>query len=242
MKKHWKYQTDYEKIIFNSFFTKCFSYSAGENACGSLEKCDDFSTDVHDLYSLQRGLGLYMNYCSSCHSLKLLRWNRMQRDLVIPENIITEDLIRTADTKIADHMTFGIPDKSPIGAPDLTLRTRVRGDDWIYTYLRTFYQDSSQTSGSNNLVYVGTAMPNVLAGLQGNQALDKDGNIVKVSEGSMTKEEFDNSMRDLVNFLAYASEPARITREKNGIFVILFFVVFTAVMNLLYREYAKELK
>lgn len=166
----------------------------------------------------------------------------MQRDLVIPENIITEDLIRTADTKIADHMTFGIPDKSPIGAPDLTLRTRVRGDDWIYTYLRTFYEDSSQTSGSNNLVYVGTAMPNVLAGLQGNQALDMDGNIIKVSEGSMTKEEFDSSMRDLVNFLAYASEPARITREKNGIFVILFFIVFTAVMNLLYREYAKELK
>ena len=219
-----------------------YSYSAGENACGSLEECDDFSTDVHDLYSLQRGLGLYMNYCSSCHSLKLLRWNRMQRDLVIPENIITEDLIRTADTKIADHMTFGIPDKSPIGAPDLTLRTRVRGDDWIYTYLRTFYEDSSQTSGSNNLVYVGTAMPNVLAGLQGNQALDMDGNIIKVSEGSMTKEEVDSSMRDLVNFLAYASEPARITREKNGIFVILFFIVFTAVMNLLYREYAKELK
>ena len=49
-------------------------------------------------------------------------------------------------------------------------------------------------------------------------------------------------IKDLVNFLAYAAEPARITREKNGIFVILFFIVFTAVMNLLYREYAKELK
>ena len=231
-----------KKLILIIFLLSSYSYSAGENACGRLEECDDFSTDVHDLYSLQRGLGLYMNYCSACHSLKLLRWNRMQRDLVIPENIITEDLIRTADTKIADHMTFGIPDKSPIGAPDLTLRTRVRGDDWIYTYLRTFYEDPSQTSGSNNLVYVGTAMPNVLAGLQGNQALDMDGNIIKVSEGSMTKEEFDSSMRDLVNFLAYASEPARITREKNGIFVILFFIVFTAVMNLLYREYAKELK
>ena len=231
-----------KKLILIIFLLCSYSYSAGENACGSLEECDDFSTDVHDLYSLQRGLGLYMNYCSSCHSLKLLRWNRMQRDLVIPENIITEDLIKTPDTKIADHMTFGMPDKSPIGAPDLTLRTRVRGDDWIYTYLRTFYEDPSQTSGSNNLVYVGTAMPNVLAGLQGNQALDMDGNIIKVSEGSMTKEEFDSSMRDLVNFLAYASEPARITREKNGIFVILFFIVFTAVMNLLYREYAKELK
>ena len=231
-----------KKLFLILFLLSSYNYSAGENACGSLEECDDFSSDVHDLYSLQRGLGLYMNYCSSCHSLKLLRWNRLQKDLVIPENIITEDLIRTPDTKIADHMTFGIPEKSPIGAPDLTLRTRVRGDDWIYTYLRTFYEDSSQTSGSNNLVYVGTSMPNVLAGLQGNQALDIDGNIVKVSEGSMTREEFDDSMRDLVNFLAYASEPARITREKNGIFVILFFIVFTAVMNLLYREYAKELK
>ena len=231
-----------KKLFLILFLLSSYNYSAGENACGSLEECDDFSSDVHDLYSLQRGLGLYMNYCSSCHSLKLLRWNRLQKDLVIPENIITEDLIRTADTKIADHMTFGIPEKSPIGAPDLTLRTRVRGDDWIYTYLRTFYEDSSQTSGSNNLVYVGTSMPNVLAGLQGNQALDIDGIIVKVAEGSMTREEFDDSMRDLVNFLAYASEPARITREKNGIFVILFFIVFTAVMNLLYREYAKELK
>jgi cytochrome c1 len=231
-----------KKLLAILLFSSAFLYSAGENDCGTLEKCDDFSSDVHDLYSLQRGLGIYMNYCASCHSLKLLRWNRLQKDLVIPENIVTEELIRTPDTKIADYMTFGIPEVSPIGAPDLTLRTRVRGDEWIYTYLRTFYEDPAQTSGSNNLVYVGTAMPNVLSGLQGNLALDKDGKLIKVSEGSLTEEEFNNSMRDLVNFLAYAAEPARITREKNGVFVILFFIVFTAVMNLLYREYAKELK
>ena len=231
-----------KKLLAILLFSSAFLYSAGENDCGTLEKCDDFSSDVHDLYSLQRGLGIYMNYCASCHSLKLLRWNRLQKDLVIPENIVTEELIRTPDTKIADYMTFGMPEVSPIGAPDLTLRTRVRGDEWIYTYLRTFYEDPAQPSGSNNLVYVGTAMPNVLSGLQGNLALDKDGKLIKVSEGSLTEEEFNNSMRDLVNFLAYAAEPARITREKNGVFVILFFIVFTAVMNLLYREYAKELK
>jgi cytochrome c1 len=231
-----------KKLLITLLIFSAYSYSAGENDCGSLEKCDAFSSDVHDLYSLQRGLGIYMNYCASCHSLKLLRWNRLQKDLVIPENIVTEELIRTSDTKIADHMTFGMPEISPIGAPDLTLRTRVRGDERIYTYLRTFYEDPLQTSGSNNLVYVGTSMPNVLVGLQGNQALDKDGKLIKISEGSLTKEEFDRSMKDLVNFLAYAAEPARITREKNGVFVILFFIVFTAVMNLLYREYAKELK
>ena len=231
-----------KKLLITLLIFSAYSYSAGENDCGSLEKCDAFSSDVHDLYYLQRGLGIYMNDCASCHSLKLLRWNRLQKDLAIPENIVTEELIRTPDTKIADHMTFGMPEISPIGAPDLTLRTRVRGDEWIYTYLRTFYEDPLQTSGSNNLVYVGTSMPNVLVGLQGNQALDKDGKLIKISEGSLTKEEFDRSMEDLVNFLAYAAEPARITREKNGVFVILFFIVFTAVMNLLYREYAKELK
>ena len=127
-----------KKLLITLLIFSAYSYSAGENDCGSLEKCDAFSSDVHDLYSLQRGLGIYMNYCASCHSLKLLRWNRLQKDLVIPENIVTEELIRTPDTKIADHMTFGMPEISPIGAPDLTLRTRVRGDEWIYTYLRTF--------------------------------------------------------------------------------------------------------
>ena len=85
-------------------------------------------------------------------------------------------------------------------------------------------------------------MPNVLVMLQGNQELDTDGKLISTSEGSLSQSEFDDAMKDLVNFLAYASEPARITREKNGIYVVLFFVIFTAVMWLLYREYAKEIK
>ena len=222
-------------IIFDSF-------AAGENKCGSLEKCDNYSATVHDTYSLQRGLGIYMNYCSSCHTLKMQRWNRLQRDLDIPETILLEDLITTPDTKASDFMSFGLPDVSPIGAPDLTLRTRVRGEDWIYTYLRTFYSDPNQPSGTNNLVYEGTSMPNVLAGLQGTQELVGKGKLKQTTQGTQTKEEFDESMRDLVNFLAYVAEPARVTREKNGFYIILFFIVFTAVMWLLYREYAKEIK
>lgn len=224
------------------FFISYELFSAGENKCGSLEKCDVFSADVHDKYSLQRGLGIYMNYCSSCHTLKLQRWNRLQRDLDIPETIMLEDLITTPDTKISDYMTFGLPEESLIGAPDLTLRTRVRGEDWIYTYLRTFYQDPNQPTGNNNLVYDGTAMPNVLMGLQGSQKLVSPGVLELSSIGSLSEEEFDSSMQDLVNFLAYVAEPARITRERNGFYIILFFIVFTAVMWLLYREYAKEIK
>ena len=72
--------------------------------------------------------------------------------------------------------------------------------------------------------------------------MSKEGSLVKVSEGILTDEQFDNSMKDLVNFLAYAAEPIRSDREKNGIFVILFFIIFTAVMWLLNREYSKDIK
>jgi len=78
--------------------------------------------------------------------------------------------------------------------------------------------------------------------LQGDQQFSKEGSLVKVSEGILTDEQFDNSMKDLVNFLAYAAEPIRSDREKNGIFVILFFIIFTAVMWLLNREYSKDIK
>ena len=217
-------------------------YAAGENECGKLEECDSFNSNVHDRNSLQRGLGLYKNYCSSCHTLRYLRWNRLQRDLDIPENILIEDLISNPDVKTSDFITFGLPEKSAIGAPDLTLRTRVRGEEWIYTYLRTFYEDSEQITGANNLVYPGTAMLHVLSGLQGRQIKNKDGSLEKVSDGSMSTQEYDAAIGDLVTFLAYASEPARIAREKNGIFVILFFIAFTAVMWLLNREYTKDIK
>ena len=78
--------------------------------------------------------------------------------------------------------------------------------------------------------------------LQGRQIKNKDGSLEKVSDGSMSTQEYDAAIGDLVTFLAYASEPARIAREKNGIFVILFFIAFTAVMWLLNREYTKDIK
>ena len=144
----------------------------------------------------------------SCHTLRYLRWNRLQRDLDIPETVLIDDLISNENIKTSDFVTFGLPEISPIGAPDLTLRTRVRGDDWIYTYLQTFYQDAFQATGSNNLVYPGTAMAHVLVGLQGTQELDSNGKLIRLSKGALEPEEFDSAMKDLVNFLAYASEPA----------------------------------
>ena len=153
-----------------------------------------------------------------------------------------------------------------VAPPDLTLVTRYKGDDWVYTYLRAYYEDSSKQYGVNNLVYPGTAMPNVLVDLQGSQKLvckdvpaigknggekrDEAGNTItkekcgylKVAEGegALSKDEFGSLIYDLTNFLVYVGEPAKAERERIGWYVIFFFVIFTALSSLLYREYQKD--
>ena len=153
-----------------------------------------------------------------------------------------------------------------IAPPDLTLVTRLHGSDWVYTYLRTFYEDSSKPYGVNNMVYPGAAMPNVLASMQGQQILtckdvpiiasnggvrrDEMGNDIteekcgylKTIEGSgdLSVQEFDEVIFNLVNFMTYVGEPSRSDRERMGWYAVLFFIVFTALAYLLFREYQKD--
>ena len=63
---------------------------------------------------------------------------------------------------------------------------------------------------------------------------------VAEGEGSLSKDEFDNLIYDLTNFLVYVGEPAKAERERIGWYVIFFFVIFTALSSLLYREYQKD--
>ena len=128
-------------LLIFLFFMALPVWYAAETECGTLEKCDSFESNVHDRNSLQRGLGLYKNYCSSCHTLRYLRWNRLERDLDIPENILVEDLINNPQVKTSDFITFGLPEVSAIGAPDLTLRTRVIIPTISNDLLDTFLQN-----------------------------------------------------------------------------------------------------
>ena len=76
-------------------------FSAEGGPCGdflsedALEegKCEEFKADHTDKESLQRGAQIFMNYCYGCHSLKYGRYNRVARDLGIPEDLFQENLI-----------------------------------------------------------------------------------------------------------------------------------------------------
>ena len=246
-------------------------FAAEGGPCKDYGDCDKFKYSLNDMESLQRGASTFLNYCYGCHSLQYSRWGRVAKDLQIPEDIFFENLDFDKSIKSGDLMTGSMPKEESakwfgVAPPDLTLVSRVRGDDWIYSYLRTYYEDASKQYGVNNLVYPGTAMPNVLMALQGNQKLvckevpmlaknggekrDDFGNTitkekcgileVEESSGELSKDEFDKLIYDLTNFLVYVGEPAKAERERIGWYVIFYFLIFTALSSLLYREYQKD--
>ena len=79
-------------IIFSIYFAPSV-FSAESAPCGDYGECDDYSYDLYNNESLQKGLATYINYCYGCHSLKYSRWGRIAADLEIPEEILFENLI-----------------------------------------------------------------------------------------------------------------------------------------------------
>jgi len=227
-------------------------YAAG----GQGIHLDKANIDPNNTQSLQRGARLFVNYCLSCHSASLMRYERMGMDLGISEELVSENLMFTGG-KVGDLMTVATAPadaKAWFGTvpPDLTVVARSRGVDWLYTYLRSFYRDDSRHVGINNLAFPDVGMPHVMWELQGWQEpiitteKDHEGNEVKVVDlelvepGLMTPKEFDRAIRDLVNFLDYMGEPAKHERKALGVKVLLFLFLFLAVAYLLKREYWKD--
>ena len=191
---------------------------------------DQANTDISDASSLQNGAKLFMNYCSGCHAISFMRYNRIAKDLNLSDSLVTEHLM-FAGEKPGDAITTAMPKESAAKwfgttPPDLSLVARSKGTDWIYSYLRGFYEDDSKAFGVNNKVLENASMPDVLWSL-------KEGK----SEAG-----FDQDVRDITNFLDYVGEPAKLIRTSLGVWVLLFLGVLLVLTYLLKKEYWKDVK
>ena len=212
--------------------------------------------DLGDQASLQRGAQLYMNYCSGCHSLKYLRYSRIAEDLGLTEEQVMDNLNFTG-AKFGEQVMVSMPEANATEwfgkmPPDLSLISRVRGSDWIYTYLKSFYLDESSTLGWNNKLFPAVSMPNPLWELQGLQHAefgepDETGErpvtglgLEVKTPGQLDAESFDQAARDITAFLEYAGEPAALKRQSMGVWVILFLAAFTFLAWLLKKEYWRD--
>ena len=208
-----------------------------------------FSADVANTASLQRGARDFVNYCSGCHTLQYLRYERMAADLHIPKTLLEQNLMFVQGLKASSHMINAMSSsdaeswfsKAP---PDLTLEAEVRSPRWIYNYLQSFYIDASRPSGVNNPLLPGVAMPDVLWSLQGwqKQVTEKGGesHFEAVSKGTMTEDQFRGFVGDITNFLTYAASPDALERSSLGPKVILYLLILMALAYLLKKEFWRD--
>lgn len=235
-------------VFAASLLLSATAFAAGG---GALQQA---GTDLDDKASLQRGAALYMNYCAGCHSLKYVRYARIGEDLGLTEDEVQANLNLTGG-KIGDHVIAPMTAEMGLAAfgkapPDLSVIARVRGSDWIYTYLKSFYLDESRPVGWNNTLFPNASMPNPLWELQGLQQpvygkksatgeMPVEGFTIS-QPGSQDAAAFSQTARDITAFLEYAGEPAAMKRQGLGVWVILFLAFFTLMAWLLKTEYWRD--
>lgn len=243
-------------MMKNLFSVIALVASSWTMAAGPAVHLDKAPIDLTDKASLQNGARLFQNYCLGCHQMQYQRYSRTFSDLDIPEDVGMENLMFTGE-KVGDHITNNMSAKDGekwFGAtpPDLTNVARVRGPDWLYTYLRSFYADPSRPFGVNNDVFPLVGMPHVLQELQGmpykayeTMLVDGESKEVYVGiktdgSGELNAEEYDRAVADLVNYLEYVGEPTKLEARELGTKVIVFLLIFFVLAYLLKKEYWKD--
>ncbi|CAM5618589.1 Cytochrome c1 OS=Stutzerimonas stutzeri OX=316 GN=CXK95_02920 PE=4 SV=1 [Stutzerimonas stutzeri] len=239
-------------------------------AAGTEPHLDKVEIDLTDKAAMQDGLKTFANYCMGCHGTQYQRYERVATDLGIPEDVMMKNVVFTG-AKFGDHMKTGMKAEDAkvwFGAPppDLTLVARVRGNDWLYTYMRSFYEDPARPYGVNNTVFPNVGMPHVLAPLQGRRVMGckqvqvvEDGRkqfdpltstpitqeacdqmVVEPGTGTLSEAEYDEKIKNLVTFLAYSANPVKLESQRIGTYVLLFLAFFFVFAYLLKREYWKD--
>lgn len=232
----------------------CFVATPGFAAGGAeLEKAD---IDPSGIPSLQRGARNYMNYCSGCHSAQYVRFNTIGKHLELSDEQLVDNLMFNAE-KTFETIRASMPAADAerwygVAPPDLSLMARSKGADYIYTFLKSFYLQASSPTGVDNIAMPATSMPHVLWELQGYQkavysehvedgetSLHFEG-FEQVTAGSLDADDYDDFVRDTVNFLAYIAEPIRADRRKLGTWVIMYLLVFLIIAYMLKKQIWKD--
>ncbi len=228
-------------------------------AAGGQVHLEPANLEQDNAASLRRGARNFMNYCSGCHSAKYVRFNTIGKALDLSEEQLIDNLMFNAE-KTFETIQAAMPAEDAAvwygkAPPDLSLMARAKGADYVYNFLKGFYLAEGSPTGVDNVVLPGTSMPHVLWELQGYQSAifetheSEDGSVTKtfagfeeLSAGSMDAEDYDDFVRDTVNFLAYIAEPIRSDRRKLGVWVLMFLIFFYILAAQLKKAIWKDVK
>ncbi|CAN5774563.1 cytochrome c1 [soil metagenome] len=226
----------------------------------------DRAPERTELASLQNGAKIFVNYCLNCHSASMMRYNKL-KDLGLTEEQIKNNLLFSAD-KVGDMMKVSLTAKDAkawfgVAPPDLSVIARAKassegsGSDWLYTYLRSYYQDDSRPTGWNNMLFPNVGMPHVLWELQGvrvpkyveqkdahdeSKTTHKFVGFEQVKPGKLSAMDYDTEVADLVAYLNWMGEPSQTKRKNLGVAVLLLLSLLALFAWRLNASYWKEVK
>ena len=205
-----------------------------------------------DRGSLQRGLQVYLEVCSSCHSLKLVAYrhlngiglNEKQIKEIASEFEVTdgpndEGEMFERPAKPSDRFVSPFPNDNSARAsnngampPDLSLMVKARKDgaNYLHALLTGYKEDppAGVTLGdgmSYNVYYPGNQIA---------MAAPLEEDAVEYADG--TKASIEQLATDVTTFLAWAAEPELEERKSLGIKVLLFLFVLTGLLYALKRQ------
>jgi ubiquinol-cytochrome c reductase cytochrome c1 subunit len=238
-------------------------------AAGSAEEAPPRQIDwpqngmlgTYDRAALQRGFQVYREVCSACHAMHLmayrnlsaLGYNSDEIKAIAASVTITDGPNDQGDMfdrpgKPSDHF------KSPFASvqaskaanggaypKDLSLIVKARefNENYIYSLLTGYVKPPEGVTVAKGLYYNDTfpghqiAMPPPLT--DGRVDFGKD------ADGKPVPNDLDSEAKDVVTFLAWASEPHLEERHRMGFAVMIFLVAFAGIMYAAKRRVWKDL-
>jgi ubiquinol-cytochrome c reductase cytochrome c1 subunit len=220
-----------------------------------LEWSFDGPFGTYDRHALQRGLQVYREVCSVCHSLKYVAFRNLadlgytedEIKAIAAEYIVTDgpnddgDMFERPGAP-SDYFPSPFPnDKAAAAAnggaapPDLSLMAKARADgpNYVHALLVGYEEPPAEfdlAEGTNYNAY----FPGHQIAMA--QPLYED----SVAYADGTPASIDQMAADVSHFLMWAAEPKLEDRKGTGIKVLIFLVVFTGVLYAVKRKVWKD--
>ncbi|MPZ29690.1 MAG: cytochrome c1 [Rhodospirillales bacterium] len=212
---------------------------------------------TYDRAAAQRGYQVYQEVCAACHSLSLLAYRNLM-ELGLTENQV-KDLIK--DIQVPDLNDDGQPIERPArpsdrfkkpfpneaaaaaanngkAPPDLSVivKARENGPDYIHALL-TGYVPFDKLTPEQIKEFAVTKDDNFNTYFPGHKiAMAPPLSDDKVTYADGTKATTDQEASDVVEFLAWASEPHMEDRKRTGVRVVLFLLAMAGLMYAVKRS------
>ncbi|MDH5300009.1 MAG: cytochrome c1 [Gammaproteobacteria bacterium] len=182
-----------------------------------------------DQASLQRGAMIYYNECRMCHSLKYIKYRHLLDigfdqafvDQLRGERLMGERLVSLNNDKVITALFGMVP-------PELSLMAKARphGPDYIYTLMTSYHK--TEDGHYNNHLFPNIKMPDVFD--------------ISTAVDEQEKSEISAKAKDVVAFLNWTADPRAQERKSLGVWVIGYFVIFTALYYLLMKRVWRQVK